>query len=113
MNKLYNTENDIVKRLIDFFNKIDFNFSKPQLKIIPHIISSIINSENITSLDISKSFIDSLLSNQSSIEKKLWRFFNNSKFNGISFFNNSIKHIINNFKALKHDKLIVLMDHNL
>ena len=112
MNKLYNTENDIVKWLIDFFNKIDFNFSKPQLKIIPHIISSIINSENITTLDISKSFIDdSLLSNQSSIEKKLWRFFNNSKFNGISFFNNSIKHIINNFKALKHDKLIVVMDH--
>ena len=112
MNKLYNTENDIVKGLIDFFNKIDFNFSKPQLKIIPHIISSIINSENITTLDISKSFIDdSLLSNQSSIEKKLWRFFNNSKFNGISFFNNSIKHIINNFKALKHDKLIVVMDH--
>lgn len=70
MNKLYNTENDIVKGLIDFFNKIDFNFSKPQLKIIPHIISSIINSENITTLDISKSFIDdSLLSNQSSIEK--------------------------------------------
>ena len=32
MNKLYNTENDIVKGLIDFFNKIDFNFSKPQLK---------------------------------------------------------------------------------
>ena len=112
MNKLYNTENDIVKGLIDFFNKIDFNFSKPQLKIVPHIISSIINSENITTLDISKSFIDdSLLSNQSSIEKKLWRFFNNPKFNGISFFNSSIKYIINNFKALKHNKLIVVMDH--
>ena len=112
MNKLYNTENDIVKWLIDFFNKIDFNFSKPQLKIIPHIISSIINSENITTLDISKSFIDdSLLSNQSSIEKKLWRFFNNPKFNGISFFNSSIKYVINNFKALKHNKLIVVMDH--
>lgn len=68
MNKLYNTENDIVKGLIDFFNKIDFNFSKPQLKIIPHIISFIINSENITTLDISKSFIDnSLLFNQSSM----------------------------------------------
>ena len=61
MNKLYNTENDIVKGLIDFFYKIDFNFSKPQLKIIPHIISSIINSENITTLDISKSFIDDSL----------------------------------------------------
>ena len=112
MNKLYNTENDIVKGLIDFFNKIDFNFSKPQLKIVPHIISSIINSENITTLDISKSFIDdSLLSNQSSIEKKLWRFFNNPKFNGISFFNSSIKYIINNYKALKHNKFIIIIDH--
>ena len=39
MNKLYNTENDIVKEVIDFFNKIDFNFSKPQLKIFLYLIS--------------------------------------------------------------------------
>lgn len=64
MNKLYNKEIDIVKGLNDFFNKIDFHFSKPQIKIVPHIISSIINAENITTLDISKSFIDdSFLSN--------------------------------------------------
>lgn len=48
MNKLYNKELDIVKWLNDFFNKIDFNFTKPQLKIIPHILTSIINAENIT-----------------------------------------------------------------
>lgn len=104
MNNLYNTEDVIVKGLIDFFGKIDLKFSKPQLKIIPHIISSIINSENITTLDISKSFIDdSFLSNQSSIVKKLWRFFNNYKFNGISFFNSSIKYIINNYNAFRHN----------
>ena len=90
--RLYNNELDIVKGLNEFFCKIDYSFTKPQRKIIPHIISSIINAENITTLDISKSFIDdSLLSNQSSIEKKLWRFFNNPKFNGISFFNNSVR----------------------
>ena len=91
MNKLYNKETDIVKGLSDFFSKIDFHFTKPQIKIIPHIISSIVNAENITTLDISKCFIDdSFLTNQSSIEKKLWRFFNNPKFNGIAFFNSSI-----------------------
>ena len=112
MNKLYNKELDIVKGLNDFFDKIDFNFTKPQLKIIPHILTSIINAENITTFDIAKNYIDSsLLTNQASIEKKLWRFFNNSKFNGLSFFNKAIKYIINNVNTVKHDKLIVVLDH--
>lgn len=112
MSKLYNNESDIVKGLSDFFLNIDFHLSKPHLKIIPHILSSIINSENVTTLDLSKSFIDdSLLSNSDSIQKKLWRFFNNPLFNGIDFFNSSIKYILNNVKALKHDKLVVVMDH--
>lgn len=81
MYKLYNKETDIVKGLSDFFSKIDFYFTKPQIKIIPHIISSIVNAENITTLDISKCFIDdSFLTNQSSIEKKLWSFFYNPRF---------------------------------
>ena len=112
MNKLYNKEVDIVKGLNNFFIKFFLKISKPQMKIIPHIITSIIKTENITTLDISKCFFDnSILYNQSSVEKKLWRFFNNRKFNGITFFNESIKYIINNFKALKHNKLIVVMDH--
>lgn len=57
INKLYNKELDIVKGLNDFFNKIDFNFTKPQLKIIPHILTSIINAENITTFDIAKNYI--------------------------------------------------------
>ena len=58
MNKLYNNEMDIVKGLSSFFNKIDLKLSKPQKKIIPHIITSIINAENVTTLDISKCYID-------------------------------------------------------
>ena len=97
MNKLYNNEMVVVKGLSDFFENIGFKLSKPQAKIVPHIITSIINAENVTTLDISKCYIDdSFLSNQSSIEKKLWRFFNNNKFNGIEFFNSSIRYIINN-----------------
>lgn len=82
------------------------------MKIIPHIITSIIKAENITTLDISKCFFDnSILYNQSSVEKKLWRFFNTANLMALLFFNESIKYIINNFKALKHNKLIVVMDH--
>ena len=82
MNKLYNNEMDIVKGLSSFFENISFKLSKPQAKMVPHIITSIINAENVTTLDISKCYIDdSFLSNQSSTKKKLWRFFNNNKFN--------------------------------
>lgn len=112
MNKLYNDKNIIVKELWNFFGKIDFIFTKPQLKILPILLSSIILSENITTADISKVFIDnSFLSNDSSIQKKIWRFFNNPRFDGISFFNNSIKYIIHNLKSLRHNKLVVVMDH--
>ena len=112
MNKLYNTELDVVNGLKDFFTNIDFNLSKPQIKILPHILTSIIKAENITTADISKTFIDdSFLTNNESIQKKLWRFFNNPKFNGLDFFNASIKHIINNLKTIKHDKLVVTIDH--
>lgn len=112
MNKLYNTELDVVNGLKDFFTNIDFNFSKPQIKILPHILTSIIKAENVTTADISITFIDnSFLTNNESIQKKLWRFFNNPRFNGLYFFNSSIKHIINNLKSIRHDKLIVTIDH--
>lgn len=112
MYKLYNNEFDIVKGVNDFFDKLDFHLSKPQYKIIPHILTSIINVENVTTLDISKSYIDeSFLTNNDSIQKKIWRFLNNDKFDGVAFFNASIKFIIDNSKALKHNKLVVVMDH--
>lgn len=44
-------------------------------------------------------------------KKKLRRFFNNPRFNGLDFFYASIKHIINNLKTIKHDKLVVTIDH--
>ena len=54
MNKLYNTENDIVKGLIDFFNKIDFNFSKPQLKIIDNMFNEIVKERDTIKFRIVK-----------------------------------------------------------
>lgn len=42
----------VVKGLSDFFENIGFKLSKPQAKMVPHIITSIINAENVTTLDI-------------------------------------------------------------
>ena len=112
MIKLYNDKNIIVKDLLKFIDNIDFNLTKPQLKLLPNLLSSIILSENITTADISKVYIDdSFLTNNDSIQKKIWRFLNNSKFNGIDFYNASIKYIIENTKSLRHNKLVVVMDH--
>lgn len=112
MNKLYNKEMDIAIGLNDFFSQIDFKFSKPQLKVLPHLIMAAINAENITNLDLAKNYIDdSLLTNHSSIEKKIWRFLNNNKFDGIKFFKAVVKKIIKKIGALKHNKLVVILDH--
>lgn len=112
MNKLYNKEMDIAIGLNDFFSQIDFKFSKPQLKVLPHLIMAAINAENITNLDLAKNYIDdSLLTNHSSIEKKIWRFLNNHKFDGIKFFKAVVKKSIKKIGALKHNKLIVILDH--
>ena len=112
MIKLYNDKSVIVKDLLKFIDNIDFNLTKPQLKLLSNLLSSIILSENITTADISKVYIDdSFLTNNESIQKKIWGFLNNSKFNGIDFYNASIKYIIENTKSLKHNKLVVVMDH--
>lgn len=75
MNKLYNTELDIVNGLKYFFTNIDFNFSKPQIKILPHILTTRV-VENITTTNISKTFIDnSYLTNNESIQKKVKEIF--------------------------------------
>lgn len=39
---LYNKEMDIAIGLNDFFSQIDFKFSKPQLKVLPHLIMAAI-----------------------------------------------------------------------
>lgn len=112
MNKLYNKEMDIAIGLNDFFSQISFKFSKPQLKVLPHLIMAAINAENITNLDLAKNYIDdSLLTSHSSIEKKIWRFLNNHKFDGIKFFKAVVKKNIKKIGALKHNKLVIILDH--
>lgn len=74
------------------------------MKIIPHIITSIIKAENITTLDISKCFFDnSILYNQSSVEKKLWRFFNTANLMALPFLTNLLNILL---IILKHLSII-------
>lgn len=114
MNKLYNTYEDVSIGLKEFFNKIDYKIYKPQLNTLTNILISIVNTEDITTHDISKAFNKDIYNdsfNLESVEKKIWRFLNNDGFEGIELFNSAIKEIINNMGVLKHDKLVVIFDH--
>ena len=114
MDKLYNTYEDISMGLKNFLIDVDYNLSKPKINTLTNIIVSMVKAENITTHDISKVFNKDIYSNSfnlESIEKKIWRFLNNDNFNGIEFFNSSIKTIISNIGVLKHDKLVVIFDH--
>lgn len=112
MSKLYNTENILVKELNKFFENLPCNIYKPQLKMLPHFLTSIIKAENITTLDISKVYVDSsFLTNNSSVQKKIWRFLNNSRFNANLLYKSFIKYVISNLKSIKHNKLTIIMDH--
>jgi len=111
MDKLYTTYENVSIGLKDFFNKINYKISKPKLNTLSNILVSMIKTEDITTHDISKVFYNDIYNdfiNLKSIEKKIWRFLNNKGFNGIEFFNESIKGIINNIGVLKHDKIVVV-----
>lgn len=112
MIKLYNTQSELSSALVDFFEKCKLDLSLPHKKVIPYIISNIILSESVVTNDIAKSISSNTFSsNHESNQKRIWRFLNNSNFDIYSFFNNSVKYIISNMKAIKHNKFIITMDH--
>ena len=112
MSKLYNTNDYFVNSFKDYFSKLDYHLSLPKLNTLSSFIPAIVRAENITTLDISKTFHNnSLILNIESIKKKLWRFLNNPSFKGIDLFNSFIKSVVNNINVLKHNKLFVCIDH--
>lgn len=111
MRKLYNTFTDLSRNFKNFFNNI-CSFSKPQNNFISNCIVGMIKSESIVTTDIIKKiprdyFDESLFSSK---EKKFYRFFNNSRFNPYSFFDDIIKHIISNYK-IKNNNVYISFDH--
>ena len=110
MFKLYNSQAKITSDLSNFFNNIA-SISKPQLKIIPHIIIGMIKSESVVTTDIIKKIKDPWSEVQpASIERRLERFFNNDKFLPYDFFDSIIQHIIKNYKY-KNKNVYISFDH--
>ena len=101
---------NIASDLSKFFKNVS-NLSKPQLKIIPYIILGMIESESVVTTDIVKKLKgDFSYVMPSSTIRRLERFFNNSKFNVYSFYDNIISYTISNYK-LETKNVYVSIDH--
>ena len=110
MSKFYNTQMNIASHLSKFFKNVS-NLSKPQLKIIPYIILGMIEAESVVTTDIVKKLKGDFSSVMpSSTIRRLERFFNNSKFDVYSFYDNIISHTISNYN-LKEKNVYISIDH--
>ena len=110
MSKFYNTQMDIASNLSKFFKKVS-NLSKPQLKIIPYIILGMIEAESVVTTDIVKKLKGDFSSVMpSSTIRRFERFFNNSKFDVYSFYDNIISYTISNYN-FKDKNVYISIDH--
>jgi len=95
MNILYNNQSNITSQFSKFFKHIIPNIRKTQLNIIPSIIFGMISSESVVSFDIAKSLNDELrYAKFDSVVKRINRFWNNSFFDSLSFWDSFINHIM-------------------
>ena len=80
MNKVYNSQNEIASKMIDFLLKCNLNIRKTQLKIIPYIVLGMILSESSVASDIANSLKDdfSLIQHESVI-RRIKRLFKNKQ----------------------------------
>lgn len=112
MNKLYNNIDEISTKLINYFDNINLPLSKPNKKLLSHIIFAMIDSQSVVTADISKSFKSASFSNNdSSNQKRLWRFFNNTNINIYDIYNTIINDVISRVSHLKHNQVLVSLDH--
>lgn len=111
MKKLYNTQLSLTSNLAKFFKFVSPNLSKPHLKLIPNIIFGMIMSESVVTSDIVKNLKDDFsLVLPSSNTRRLERFFNNSRFDSYSFYNDIISHVISSYSS-KNPKIYLAFDH--
>lgn len=112
MNKLYYNQNLIASKLITFFSILSLKLSKPNLKTLAFSIISLIDSESVVTADLANSFnSNQFSSNSDSIQKRFWRFFYNKNINIYDTYNSIINYVISNIKNVRHNELIVSMDH--
>lgn len=112
MSKLYNTLDEVASDILNFFEEIDIPMSKPNKKILSFLIPAMIKSESIVTADISSALNSEYFSkNDGSNQKRIWRFTNNDHIDINNVFDYVINNIISKVSNIKHNKLVVTMDH--
>jgi len=112
MNKIYNNYDKIASDLNKFFQKIGAKLSKPLRKNLSYIILAMSESESVVTADMAKVIKSSNFSNNdASVQKRIWRFFNNEHINIYSLYNKIIKYVINNISNVRHNEVIITLDH--
>ena len=107
MYKVYNTQDDIASNIKNFLLKVDPNFRKTQLKIIPFIVlGMILASSSVSSKIASNLKGDFSLIKFDSVTKRIKRFFSNKLFNPYSFYDLIIRFVISNYKVKHSDKRV-------
>lgn len=112
MNKLYYNQLSIASALIAFFVSLNLKLSKPNTKMLAYSIISLIDSESVVTADLANSINSpDFSSNSESIQKRFWRFFNNKHVNIYDSYDSIINYCLSNVKNVRHNELIVSMDH--
>lgn len=112
MNLVYNIQDNIASDLFNFFKNINIPLSIPNLKMLAFSIISLIDSESVVTHDLANSIHSSSFSNNlDSIQKRFWRFFNNNNINIYDVYSSIISYIMSNIGNVRHNELIVTLDH--
>lgn len=112
MSKLYNTLDEVASDILNFFEKIDIPMSKPNRKMLSLLIPAMVKSESVVTADISRALNSEYFSkNDDSNQKRIWRFTNNDHIDMTSTFDYIINNVVSKISNVKHNKLIVTMDH--
>ena len=113
MNKLYNTQEQIARKIEKILLEVNPNVRKTQLKIIPYVVIGIILSESSVASDIAKHLKDDFsLVQLDSIVKRIKRLFKNKLFDPYKFYDDVIRYVISKFKSKHNDKRVhITFDH--
>lgn len=113
MNKLYNTQEQIARKIKKVLLEINPNMRKTQLNIIPYIVLGMILSESSVAGDIAKHLKDDFsLVQLDSVIKRIKRLFKNKLFDPYKFYDDVIRYVISKFKSKHEDKRVhITFDH--
>lgn len=112
MFKVYNNWDECSSGFRNYLKKIKCKLSKPLLLVLSYIILAMIDSESVVTMDMAKVIkSNNFSSNNDSNQKRIWRFLNNKNLNMNDVFKLIISDVVSNISNVRHDKLIVTLDH--